>query len=132
MWVQLMARLGYTRYAIHGRLGSFIKSGEDPQEALLRKGILPIASDWGREAEDIFGLLHTEINGKIIKEKYPSLAGSYGFFYDDLYDTIVKKEPLKVKPEHGFNTIRLIELATESNEKKCRIACTGLIDISYP
>jgi len=71
-------------------------------------------------------------NGKIIKEKYPSLAGSYGFFYDDLYDTIVKKEPLKVKPEHGFNTIRLIELATESNEKKCRIACTGLIDISYP
>jgi scyllo-inositol 2-dehydrogenase (NADP+) len=120
------------RYAIHGRLGSFIKSGEDPQEALLRKGILPIAPDWGQEAEDIFGLLHTEINGKIIKEKYPSLPGSYGFLYDDLYNTIVKKEPLKVKPEQGFNTIRLIELATESNEKKCRVACTGLIDISYP
>jgi scyllo-inositol 2-dehydrogenase (NADP+) len=120
------------RYAIHGRLGSFIKSGEDPQEALLRKGVLPIASDWGLEGEDIFGLLHTEINGKIIKEKYPSLAGSYGFFYDDLYNTIVKKEPLKVKPEHGFNTIRLIELATESNEKKCRVACTDLIDITYP
>ena len=42
-------------------------------------------------------------------------------FYDDLYNTIVKKEPLKVKPEHGFNTIRLIELATESSQKKCRI-----------
>jgi scyllo-inositol 2-dehydrogenase (NADP+) len=120
------------RYAIHGTLGSFIKYGEDPQEALLRKGILPIAQDWGREAEDIFGLLHTEINGKIIKEKYPSLAGSYSFFYDDLYDTIVKKEPLKVKPEHGFNVIKLIELATESNEKKCRVACTNLIDIPYP
>jgi scyllo-inositol 2-dehydrogenase (NADP+) len=120
------------RYAIHGRLGSFIKSGEDPQEALLRKGILPVAPDWGQETEDIFGLLHTEINGKIIKEKYPSLPGSYGFLYDDLYNTIVKKEPLKVKPEHGFNTIRLIELATESNEKKCRVACTGLIDIPYP
>ena len=31
-----------------------------------------------------------------------------------------------------INMIRLIELATESNEKKCRIACTDLIDIEYP
>jgi scyllo-inositol 2-dehydrogenase (NADP+) len=120
------------RYAIHGRQGSYIKSGEDPQEALLRRGILPTAADWGREPEEIYGLLHTEINGKIIKEKYPSLAGNYGGFYNDLYNTIVKKEPLKVKPEHGFNTIRLIELATESNEKKCRVTCTNLIDIPYP
>jgi scyllo-inositol 2-dehydrogenase (NADP+) len=119
------------RYAIHGRLGSFIKSGEDPQEALLRKGILPTASDWGQESPDIYGLLHTESDGKIIKEKYPSLAGNYGGFYDDLYQTIRKGEPLKVKPEQGFNVIRLIELATESYEKKCRLACSGLMDISY-
>jgi scyllo-inositol 2-dehydrogenase (NADP+) len=120
------------RYAIHGRQGSFLKSGEDPQEALLRKGFLPTAADWGLESEDIYGILHTEINGKIIKEKYPSLAGNYGGFYNDLYNTIIKKEPLKVKPEHGFNTIRLIELATESSEKKCRVVCTNLIEIPYP
>jgi predicted dehydrogenase len=119
------------RYTIHGTQGSFIKSGEDPQEALLRKSILPTGADWGRESEDIYGLLHTETNGKIIKEKYPSLPGNYGGFYNDLYYTIVKKAPLKVKPEHGFNVIRLIELATESSEKKCRIACSGLIDIAY-
>jgi hypothetical protein len=76
--------------------------------------------------------LHTEINGKIINEKYPSLAGNYGYFYDDLYNAIVKKETLKVKPEHGYNTIRLIELATESSQKKCRVQCTNLMDISYP
>ena len=46
--------------------------------------------------------------------------------------TIRRGEPLKVKPEHGYNVIRLIELATESNEKKCRVACTGLIDVPYP
>ena len=120
------------RYMIHGKRGSFLKSGEDPQEALLRKGILPTAPDWGQESEDIFGLLHTERQGEIIREKYPSLAGNYGGLYLDLYNTIRRGEPLKVKPEHGFNTIRLIELATESNEKKCRIACTGLIDIEYP
>jgi len=120
------------RYMIHGRQGSFLKSGEDPQEALLRKGILPTAAGWGQEPEDIYGLLHTEINGKIIKEKYPSLTGNYGGFYKDLYQTIRRGEPLKVKPEHGYNTIRLIELATESNEKKCRVACNGLIEVEYP
>ena len=120
------------RYAIHGRQGSFLKSGEDPQEALLRKGVLPNSPDWGRESEDIHGLLHTEIDGKIIREKYPSLAGDYGGFYRDLFNTIRKGEAQKVKPEHGYNVIRLIELATESNKKKCRLACTDLLDVPYP
>ncbi len=128
----MLVREQVARYAIHGRLGSFIKYGEDPQEALLRKGFLPTAADWGQEAESIYGTLHTEINGKIINEKYPSLAGNYGGFYNDLYDTIVKKESLKVKPEHGYNTIRLIEIATESSQKKCRIPCTNLMDVAYP
>jgi scyllo-inositol 2-dehydrogenase (NADP+) len=119
------------RYLIHGREGSFIKSGEDPQEALLRKGILPLAADWGQEPENNYGLLHTEFNGELIKEKFPSLPGNYGGFYKDLFSTIRKGEPLKVKPEHGFNVIRLIELATESNEKKARLRCTGLLDVPY-
>ena len=120
------------RYSIHGMLGSFIKSGEDPQEALLRQGILPTAPEWGQESKDIYGILHTEVNGKIIRKKYPSLPGNYGGFYKDLYGTIRRGETLKVKPEHGFNTIRLIELATESNEKKCRLTCSGLIEVEYP
>jgi scyllo-inositol 2-dehydrogenase (NADP+) len=120
------------RYMIHGLKGSFIKYGEDPQEVPLRKGVLPTSPDWGCEPEDIFGLLHTEAAGEIIKEKYPSLAGNYGDFYRELFQTIRNGKPLKVKPEHGYNVIRLIELATESNEKKCRIACTGLINIAYP
>jgi scyllo-inositol 2-dehydrogenase (NADP+) len=127
----LVRELG-PRYSIHGRLGSFLKYGEDPQEVLLRKGILPTGLYWGKESEEYYGLLHTEVNGEIIREKYPSLAGNYGRFYDDLYQTIRYSEVLKVKPEHGFNTIRLIELATESHEKKCRVACEGLIHIEYP
>ena len=120
------------RYVIHGRKGSFLKSGEDPQESLLRKGILPVSPEWGMESEDIFGLIHSEIGGNIIREKYPSLAGNYGGFYTDLCHTIRRGATLKVKPEHGFNVIRLIELATQSNESKCRISCTGLMDVAYP
>ncbi len=128
----MLVREAGPRYSIHGKQGSFLKYGEDPQEALLRKGILPIAPDWGFEAEEFYGLLHTEINGRIVREKIPSLPGNYGGLYTDLYKTIRRGEPLRVKPEHGYNTIRLIELATESNEKNCRVACTDLIDIEYP
>ena len=85
------------RYMIHGTKGSFIKYGEDPQEALLRQGILPNTTDWGKEAEDIFGLLHTEINGQIVREKYPSLPGNYGGYYTDLYETIVQRQTTESK-----------------------------------
>ncbi len=127
----MLVRESGPRYLINGRLGSYIKSGEDPQEVLLRKGILPTAADWGQEAESIYGLLHTEINGKIIKEKYVSLPGNYGNFYTDLYHTIRNGKPLRVKPEHGYNVIRMIELATESSLKKSRIICSGFLAAEY-
>ncbi|HEY4155695.1 MAG TPA: oxidoreductase [Puia sp.] len=120
------------RYMIHGTRGSFIKYGEDPQEALLRQGVLPNIRDWGKEPETFYGLLHTEIGGETIREKYPSLPGNYGGYYADLYDTLVHGKPLKVKPEHGYNTIRLIELATESSRKNKTVDCTDLMDVPYP
>ncbi|MDP4129271.1 MAG: oxidoreductase [Bacteroidota bacterium] len=119
------------RYMIHGTKGSFIKYGEDPQEALLRQGMLPNTPDWGREPEENFGLLHTEINGRVVREKYPSLPGNYGGYYDDLYDAIVNDGPLRVTPEQGYNTVKLIELATESNQKNCTIICRDLMDVPY-
>lgn len=115
------------RYMIHGTIGSFLKYGEDPQEALLKEGAMPNTPHWGEEPEEQWGLLHTTINGKAIKEKYPSLAGNFGFYYQNLYKTIVLNEPLQEKPEHGFNSIRMVELAMESNRKKCTVECTGFL-----
>jgi len=115
------------RYMIHGTLGSFLKYGEEPQEVLLKAGALPITPDWGIEPQEQWGLLHTAVNGEVIKEKYPSLPGSFGYYYTNLYKTIAQGEPLQEKPEHGFNTIRMIELAIESNRKKCTVVCNGFI-----
>ncbi|MCC6288087.1 MAG: oxidoreductase [Chitinophagaceae bacterium] len=119
------------RYMIHGTKGSFIKYGEDPQEARLRAGEPPVGEGWGVEKKDIYGLLHTEIDGKIVKEHYPSLKGSYADYYLDLYNTIVNGMPVKQKPEHGYNTIRIIQLAMQSSAEKKTLPCTGLMDISY-
>ncbi|MEO7309642.1 MAG: Gfo/Idh/MocA family oxidoreductase [Chitinophagaceae bacterium] len=115
------------RYTIHGTKGSFIKYGEDPQEVLLKTGTLPNSEDWGREAEENFGLIHTEMNGQIVRQRYHSLQGSFGLYYDNLYETIANGAPLKERPEDGFNTIKLIELALISNKKKATVACTGLM-----
>lgn len=120
------------RYMIQGTKGSFIKYGEDPQEVYLRAGKLPTeVPDWGCEKESIFGLLHTELNGTVINEKYPSLKGDYGGYYRNLYKTLRENMPLKEKPEQSFNTIRLIELAIKSSEKKSTIPCDGFIEITY-
>jgi predicted dehydrogenase len=116
---------------MHGTKGSFVKSGEDPQEALLRAGALPVGDDWGKESEDIYGMLHTEIDGKVIRERYPSLKGDYAAYYQNLYETIVQNKPVRERIEHGYNTIRLIELAFESHQKQCTIACAGLLNVGY-
>ncbi len=119
------------RYMIHGTKGSYIKNGEDPQEELLKAGILPNIPHWGEESAENWGLLHSEINGKIIKEKYPSLAGNFGYYYKNLFETIRNGADLREKPEHGFNTIRMVEIAMESSQKKCTVECTGFISSKY-
>ena len=119
------------RYMIHGTNGSFIKYGEDPQEALLRAGNSPVGEDWGKEADDIQGLIHTEVNGKLVKQNYPSEKGDFGNYYRSLYQSINGGSPVTEKPEHGYNTVRLIEHAFESHRKQCTIPCTGLLPIEY-
>ena len=106
------------RYMIHGTKGSFIKNGEDPQEELLKAGVLPISKDWGKEEEENFGLLHTEINGEVVKKIYPSLQGSFGFYYNNLFETIRNGAPLMETAMDGYQVIRLIELAFKSSEER--------------
>jgi len=119
------------RCMIHGTKGSFIKYGQDPQEELLKQGILPVSPDWGRENDEQYGLLHTEIDEQDTIMRYPSLQGNYGLFYINLYQTLVNDAVLKEKSEHGYNTIRLIELAFESNKAKATLPCTELLSVEY-
>ena len=71
-------------YVIHGSKGSFIKPKTDVQEAMLQAGKVPGQPDWGTESETEKGLLHTEINGKVIREYVPSLKGNYLEYYEGI------------------------------------------------
>ena len=120
------------RYQIHGTLGSYVKWGEDVQEALLKEGTLPNVEDWGAEPAAQYGLLHTEKGGEVVKGQYPSLPGNFGLYYQNLYNTLVHGADLKEKGEHGYNTIKLIELAFESSRQKRTLPCEDLMEATYP
>jgi predicted dehydrogenase len=127
----MMVREQGPRYMIHGTKGSFIKYGDDPQDADARAGKMPNNPYWGLENEEYHGLLHTEINGQVIRKKIPSEKGDFGIYYRQLADTLLRGAPLREKPEHGFNVVKIIELAQMSHQQQKTIACEGLIDIAY-
>ncbi len=106
-------------YVLHGSKGSFVKHKADVQEGLLQKGILPTIEDWAIEPEDKAGVLHTEIDGQIIRKAIPSLVGNYMNYYQLLYDSIREQKKLPVDPQESKAVIKIIEAAFESNQNKC-------------
>ncbi len=105
-------------YIIHGSKGSFIKAKTDVQEAMLQAEKIPDSKDWGTEPESERGLLHTEKDGRVIREYIPSLQGNYGEYYDGIYEAIRNNKPLPVSPEDGLKVVSLIETAYESSRQK--------------
>jgi predicted dehydrogenase len=99
----------------HGTKGSFIKSKADVQEKELQAGKMPTANDWGKEPEKEQGLLHTEQDGKIIKEYIPTLKGNYMEFYDGIYEAIRNGKSVPVTGKEGMRVIKIIEAAIKSH-----------------
>jgi len=103
---------------VHGTKGSFIKTKADVQEKELIAGKMPDSANWGTELDTDKGLLHTEKDGKLIKEYIPSLKGNYMTYYDGIYEAIRDKKSVPVYAEEGMNVIKIIEAALKSNLEK--------------
>jgi scyllo-inositol 2-dehydrogenase (NADP+) len=112
------------RYILHGTNGSFLKWGIDPQEEILKTGILPGGDSWGREPESKWGILNFWNNNNEQVQRIPTETGNYMAFYENLSEAIRYGQPLAVKPQEARNTIRILELAIESNREKRTITCT--------
>ncbi len=109
-------------YVFHGLKGSFIKPKTDVQEDMLQAGNIPGGADWGTEPESQRGLLHTEKDGKIIKEYVASERGNYNDYYDGIYGAIRENKSLPVTADEALNVIKIIEAAYKSNEFKKAVA----------
>ena len=105
-------------FILHGSKGSFIKSRADTQEERLVKGETPDAPDWGIEPENAKGILHTEVNGKVLREYINSERGNYMVYYDQLYKALRDDGPLPVTADDGRKVIHVIEKAYQSQSEK--------------
>ena len=114
----LVRELG-PHFILHGTQGSFVKYGLDPQEAALKRGLRPQDDPfWGSDAETQWGKLNTVVSGLHFQGKIETALGDYRSYYRNVYDAITSQDDLLVKPEQAWNTIRMIELAIESNKLK--------------
>jgi predicted dehydrogenase len=105
-------------YVLHGTKGSFIKPKTDVQEGMLEAGQLPGSDAWGIEPASERGLLHTEKEGRIIRDLIESPRGNYGEYYDGMYEAIRNNKTLPVTAPDALNVIRIIEAAYESSHTK--------------
>ncbi|HEU4471068.1 MAG TPA: Gfo/Idh/MocA family oxidoreductase [Flavisolibacter sp.] len=102
-------------YALHGSKGSFIKSKTDVQEAALQAGAKPGGKDWGKEPDHEKGMLHTEKDGRLVRQYIESVAGNYGGYYEAIYEALRQGAEPPVKAAEGLDVIKVIEAAFESS-----------------
>lgn len=114
----MLAREPGPRFLLHGAEGSYVKHGLDPQEDALKLGLKPTAPNWGEEPEESWGTINTQAGGVHMRGRVETLAGDYAAYYRNVADAIRGRAELIVKPEEATNTIRVIELALESNAMK--------------
>jgi scyllo-inositol 2-dehydrogenase (NADP+) len=105
-------------YVLHGTKGSFIKAKTDVQENHLLSNIKPGTTGWGIEPDTQKGLLHTEINGEVLRKEIPSETGNYLDLYEGLYHTIREGKVAPVDAKEALNVIRIIEAAFQSNAER--------------
>jgi scyllo-inositol 2-dehydrogenase (NADP+) len=104
-------------YMLHGMKGSFLQERSDMQEQQLLAGTVPSLESWCPAPSKPDGLLHTEIDGKVVRREQTSTPGNYMGFYDDLHKSLTGKASNPVPPEDGIKTIRIIEAALKSMEE---------------
>ena len=120
----MLVREPIPRVILHVPLGSYVKYGLDPQEEALKQGAIPVVPEWGAEPEESWGSLFTGAEGTAAaREKFPTIAGCYPAYYENVCRAIRGETTLSVRPEQGRDTIRIIELAVQSNAEKRAVAC---------
>jgi predicted dehydrogenase len=115
----MLVKESLPRLILLGINGSFVKYGLDVQEEALKAGFTSLTKDsWGVEPPSGWGKINTEFNGLHLTGNIESEAGNYGGYYNNIYNAIIGKEQLIVTPIQARNTIRIIELAEQSQREK--------------
>lgn len=100
----------YPKFALRGKMGSFIKYGIDQQENDLKAGIMPGATNFGIDDPQHAGqLTYQNKNGDWIDKTLPTPLGDYGRVYDAMYASIVEKKPKLVSDQELLTDMAILE-----------------------
>ncbi|MEQ1678441.1 MAG: Gfo/Idh/MocA family oxidoreductase [Chitinophagaceae bacterium] len=113
-----IARESVYAYTLHGMKGSFLQQRSDMQEQQLLAGVKPSLENWCPAPAAPDGLLHTEINGEVMRQETQSSPGNYMGYYDDVYKALTGAGSNPVPPADGIKNMRIIEAALESMKEK--------------
>lgn len=94
------------RFGVHGTLGSFVKTGLDPQEAQLRAGMRPTDPGFGQD--HVAGAL---VLADGSSSAVPTERSNYRAFYEKIASAILDGAPIPVRPEDAVQGLFLIDLA---------------------
>lgn len=98
-------------FVVYGTKGTFIKESKDRQEEHLKLFYMPTNEDFGLDLPEHYGTLYyMSEDGQYHEEKVVSEKGSYSYFYEALYETLVNGKEKLVK---DHETIRQIEILEE-------------------
>lgn len=103
------------RFAVHGRNGSYLKQGLDPQEAALKQGVLPGQADWGLDPSP--GLLYSA-SPATAPQPHAGPRGDYRRYYSAMREAILHGAPPPVTPQQALQVMTLLEWGMHGAENE--------------
>ena len=106
-------------FKLNGMNGTFEKFGLDIQEGDLTAGLTPDRKkNWGQEPIQNSGKLSLLVDNQDVTETIVSPPGDYRIYYQNIHDALIKNKALLVDSRDAMYTIKIIEIALESANKK--------------
>jgi predicted dehydrogenase len=119
----MLAAVARPRFVLHGANGTYAKHSFDVQEPKLRAGRIP----WNEtpsqsEQKENSGLLTlVKDDGTTTEQLVPPAPSDYRRYYANIRDVLLGKAEPAVTTQHALNVMRILELARESNARRCTI-----------
>lgn len=123
LWVDLesgmVAKAPMFHWSLQGTGGAFLKSGLDPQESQLQKGLSPNDPAFGVEDPAQAGWYYPAA-GEPTRLTTP--AGRYADFYRDVAATMLEGQPTSFPATDGLRVVMLLDLCRRSAAEKRSVA----------
>ena len=110
---------GAPRFKVNGRRATWLKSGFDPQEAELRKGIIPREKAWVSEIDAARGHLIDGSTGQV--SRTTAGIGQWPVFYTQVKSAIEDSTTAPVLASQALLTCQVIDAAQKSAHSGQRV-----------